>query len=99
MYIAAFDTSIREIKALIKPIVSLSVGLTLVTTVIVAWVAIWLMPNIGWPVAFALGAIVSPPDAVAATAILRRVGAPRQLVTILEGESLFNDATALVAYQ
>ena len=55
------------------------------------------MPGIGWPAAFALGAVVAPPDAVAATAIARRIGLPRRVVTILEGESLLNDATALVA--
>lgn len=99
LYIAAYDTSIREIKTHFAPIFSLSVGLTLATTLVVGWVAYLLMPSLGLPAAFALGAIVSPPDAVAATAILRRIGAPRQIVTILEGESLFNDATALVAYQ
>src|SRR5581483_11030270 len=71
----------------------------LATTVAVAVVAHWLLPEIGWPAAFAFGAIVSPPDAVAAAAVFRRLSVPRQIVTLLEGESLFNDATALVAYQ
>ena len=55
------------------------------------------MPDLGWAPAFAIGAVVAPPDAVAATAIGRRIGLPRRIVTILEGESLLNDATALVA--
>jgi CPA1 family monovalent cation:H+ antiporter len=58
-----------------------------------------LLPEIGWPVAFALGAMLSATDAVAATALLRGIGAPRRVVTLIESESLFNDATALVAYQ
>ena len=69
------------------------------TTAVVAVVAQALIPELGWPAAFALGAIVAPPDAVAATAIFQRLGAPRRVVTILEGESLVNDATALVAYR
>ena len=57
----------------------------------------WLIPDLGWAPALAIGAVVAPPDAVAATAVGRRIGLPRRVVTILEGESLFNDATALVA--
>ena len=71
----------------------------LATTVAVAVVVHAVVPEIGWPAAFALGAIVSPPDAVAAVAVLRRLSVPRRLVTLLEGESLFNDATALVAFR
>ncbi len=56
-----------------------------------------LVPDVGWPAAFAIGAVVAPPDAVAATAVGRRIGLPRRIVTILEGESLLNDATALVS--
>src|SRR5438067_13653750 len=99
LYIAAFDTSIREVRASLRPIISLAVGLVLATTAAVAVVAHALLPDLGWPTAFALGAIVSPPDAVAATAVFQRLGVPRRLVTLLEGESLFNDATALVAYR
>ena len=62
-----------------------------------AWSCTRCIPDISWPVAFAIGAVVAPPDAVAATAIGRRIGLPRRIVTILEGESLLNDATALVA--
>ncbi|MGH2588713.1 MAG: cation:proton antiporter, partial [Dehalococcoidia bacterium] len=99
LYIAAFDSSIRDLRAALRPIVSLAIGLVLATTCVVAVVAHALVPELGWPTAFALGAIVSPPDAVAATAIFRTLGVPRRVVTILEGESLFNDATALVAYR
>lgn len=99
LYIAAFDTSFRDVRAALRPIVSLAVGLVLATTAAVAVLAHALLPDLGWPAAFALGAIVSPPDAVAATAVFRVLGVPRRLVTVLEGESLFNDATALVAYR
>jgi monovalent cation/hydrogen antiporter len=99
LYIAGFDSSLREIRAQVRAILSLAVGLVLATTLAVAFVAHWVMPELGWPTAFVLGAIVSPPDAVAATALLSGLGVPRRLVTLLEGESLFNDATALVAYQ
>ena len=99
IYIAGFDTSPREIKAQLRPILSLAVGLVLATTLVVGAVAHSLLPELGWPVAFALGAILAATDAVAATALLRDIGAPRRVVTLLESESLFNDATALVAYQ
>jgi NhaP-type Na+/H+ or K+/H+ antiporter len=66
------------------------------TTVIVAAVLKYLVPDLPWPAAFAFGAIVSPPDAVATTSVVRRLGVPRRVITILEGESLVNDATALV---
>lgn len=99
LYIAAFDTAIRDVRALLRPIVSLAVGLVLATMAAVAVVVHAVLPEIGWPAAFALGAIVSPPDAVAAVAVLRRLSVPPRLVTLLEGESLFNDATALVAFR
>ncbi len=99
LYIAAFETAIRDVRALLQSILSLAVGLALATTVAVALVTHLLVPSIGWAAAFALGAIVSPPDAVAAVAVLRRLSVPRQIVTLLEGESLFNDATALVAFR
>jgi CPA1 family monovalent cation:H+ antiporter len=97
LYAAGFFTSIRDFRANLRPILLLSVGLVLVTTLGVAWVLKALLPEIPWAAAVAFGAIVSPPDAVAATAVFRRLGVPRRLVTILEGESLVNDATALVA--
>ncbi len=99
LFAAGYFTSIRDFKANLRPIGLLSIGLVLMTTAVVAVVAQALIPELGWPAAFALGAIVAPPDAVAATAIFQRLGAPRRVVTILEGESLVNDATALVAYR
>ena len=97
LYAAGFFTSIRDFKANLLPILLLSIGLVLITTLGVAFVLKALVPSIPWAAAVAFGAIVSPPDAVAATAIFRRLGVPRRIVTILEGESLVNDATALVA--
>lgn len=96
LYAAALGSSLVDLRALLVPILGLAVGLVLFTALGVALVAWWLLP-IPFAVAFALGAIVSPPDAVAATAVARRIGLPRRVVTILEGESLLNDATALVA--
>src|SRR5262245_2807036 len=81
---AAFTTSIRDFRVVLRPILSLAVGLVLATTVAVAVVLHALVPELGWPIAFAFGAIVSPPDAVAAAAILRGLGVPRLKVTILE---------------
>ncbi|WP_370248284.1 cation:proton antiporter [Nocardioides sp.] len=97
LYAAALSTSLVDFNAQRRPILLLSVGLVIATTLGVGAVVHALIPGIGWPVAFAIGAVVAPPDAVAATAIARRIGLPRRLVTILEGESLLNDATALVA--
>ncbi|HEX5823812.1 MAG TPA: Na+/H+ antiporter [Candidatus Limnocylindrales bacterium] len=96
---AGYFTSIRDLKANLRPIGLLAVGLVLFTIVVVAVVVHAIVPGLGWAPAFALGAIVSPPDAVAATAIFQRLGVPRRMVTILEGESLLNDGTALVAYR
>lgn len=98
LFQAAQTTSIREFKANFGSISRLAIGLVIVTTAAVAVVIHWLMPGLGWPAAFVLGAVVSPPDAVAATAIFQRLGAPSRIVTILEGESLINDASALVLY-
>jgi len=97
LYAAAQGTSLVDFRANQRSILLLSVGLVAFTTVGVALVAHLLLPGISWPIAFAIGAVVAPPDAVAATAIGRRIGLPRRIVTILEGESLLNDATALVA--
>ena len=96
---SAYSTPIRDIKANARPIALLAVGLVLFTTAVVGLVTHALLPDMNIFAAFALGAIVAPPDAVAATAIFRRIGAPRRIVTILEGESLMNDATALIAYR
>ncbi len=96
---AGYFTSIRDLKANLPAIGLLAVGLVLFTMIVVALVFHALLPSLGWAPAFALGAIVSPPDAVAATAVFQRLGVPRRMVTVLEGESLLNDATALVAYR
>lgn len=96
---AGYSTPIRDIKANARPIALLAVGLVLFTTAAVGLVTHLLLPGMNLFAAFALGAIVAPPDAVAATAIFRRIGAHRRVVTILEGESLMNDATALIAYR
>lgn len=97
LYSAAVNTSLVDFNANRRPILLLSVGLVAFTTVGVAVVVRMVIPDINWPLALAIGAVVAPPDAVAATAIGRRIGLPRRVVTILEGESLLNDATALVA--
>jgi monovalent cation/hydrogen antiporter len=99
LWAAAFFTSLREFKANIRPITLLAVGLVLATSVAVAVAARALLPGLPWAVAIALGAIVSPPDAVAATAIVSRLPVPRRVIAILEGESLVNDASALVLYR
>jgi Na+/H+ antiporter len=97
LYNAALGTSLINFTAQRWAILSLSIGLVVFTTCGVAVVAHALVPDLGWPAAFAIGAVVAPPDAVAATAVAKRIGLPRQVVTLLEGESLLNDATALVA--
>ncbi len=96
LYAAAIHTSLVDFTRHRAAILSLSVGLVLFTAFGVALVAYAMLP-IPFGIAFALGAIVAPPDAVAATAVARKIGLPRRIVTILEGESLLNDATALVA--
>lgn len=96
LYSAALGSSLYDIKAWRSTIIALSFGLVLFTAAGVGLVAYALLP-ISFPLAFALGAIVAPPDAVAATAVARRIGLPRRTTTILEGESLLNDATALVS--
>jgi CPA1 family monovalent cation:H+ antiporter len=99
LYQAALFTSWRDFRFHLRAITLLAVGLVIATTLAVAVTARWLVPDLPWAVACALGAIVSPPDAVAATAILGRMKIPRTIVTILEGESLINDATGLVFYK
>jgi Na+/H+ antiporter len=99
LYAAAITTSLRDFRRSLRPIVLNSVGLVLATMAAVAAVARALAPELTWPAAFVLGAIVSPPDPVAVVAVTRRLGVPRVVVTILEGEGLVNDATALVAYR
>lgn len=97
LYSASISSSLSDFNAHRRVILALSVGAVLFTMAGVGVVVHALLPGVSWPIAFALGAVVAPPDAVAATAIGRNIGLPRRIVTILEGESLFNDATALVA--
>ena len=99
LYPAAFFTSWRDFHANLRPIFLLAVGLVLFTTVAVGFLAHRLIPGFPLAAGLVLGAIVSPPDAIAATAIAERLRVPRRIVTVLEGESLVNDATALVAYR
>jgi CPA1 family monovalent cation:H+ antiporter len=98
LYSSAFFADLRALRADARVISFQAIGLVLATTVAVAVIAHQVI-GLPWAMSFALGAIVSPTDPAAATAIMRRVGAPRRLVNVLEGESLFNDATALVAYK
>lgn len=98
LWSAALFTSLREFKANRRAIGYLAIGLVFVTTAAVAYVARILFPEMPWAVAIALGAIVSPPDAVAAAAIVSRLPVPRRVIVILEGESLVNDASALILY-
>lgn len=98
LYYAAFGISFREFSQNWKDIFSLALGLVLVTMLVVGLVFKWMFPEFPWALAFAFGAIVSPPDAIAATTILKRFAINSRLVTLLEGESLINDASALVLY-
>ena len=99
LWAAAFFTSLREFRRNIRPIGLLAVGLVFTTTIVVAFVSKALFPALPWAVAVAIGAIVSPPDAVAAAAVVSRLPVPRRVIVILEGESLVNDAAALVLYR
>ncbi|RTL51716.1 MAG: sodium:proton antiporter [Bradyrhizobiaceae bacterium] len=96
---AAFDTSLRDLRDNWLPVSTLVLVAVGVTTVMVAMVAKWLLPDLPWAAAIALGAIVAPPDAAAATAVLRSVKLPYRVLKILEGESLLNDASALLIYR
>src|SRR5439155_19760655 len=99
LYSAAFYTSLRDLRQNVVQISALAIGLVIATTVSVAALAHTLIPDVGWGPAVVLGAIVSPTDPLAATAIARRLGVPRRIVAIVEGESLVNDGTALVLYR
>lgn len=99
LYQAALLTSWSDFKANIRPISLLAIGLVVATTLAVGATLKYFVPSIPWAAAFVLGAIISPPDAVAATSILSRLNIPRHMVTILEGESLVNDASGLVIYK
>jgi monovalent cation/hydrogen antiporter len=99
LYAGSFFTSLHELRVNLRPISLLATGLVVATTLAVALVAHTAIDGMSWATAFVLGAIVSPTDPVAATSIARRLGVPRRLITIIEGESLINDGTALVAYR
>lgn len=99
LYSAAWSTSWPDFKKAKRPITLLAIGCVIFTTCAVAVVAHYFIPNFSWAEAFVLGAIISPPDAVAATAATKGLGVPKSVVTILEGESLVNDATGLIAYR
>ncbi|MEH3054545.1 MAG: Na+/H+ antiporter [Patulibacter minatonensis] len=99
LYGAAFFSSLRDLRANLAPVASLSIGLVIATTGVVAGVAHSVIDGMTWPAAFTLGAVLAPTDPVAATAIAGRLGAPKRFVTVVEGESLINDATALIIFK
>ena len=96
---AAFDASPRDLRANWRPVAGLALGAVALTIAMVAVVARLLVPGMPWAAAVALGAIVAPPDAAAATTVLKQLRPPHRLLVILEGESLFNDASALLVYR
>lgn len=99
LYSAAWNTSWPDFRAAKRPITLLAIGCVIFTTCAVAWVAHTMIPGFDWAESFVLGAIISPPDAVAATAATKGLSVPKRVITILEGESLVNDATGLIAYR
>ncbi|MEU2659270.1 Na+/H+ antiporter [Streptomyces sp. NPDC007325] len=99
LYTAAVDSSYLDLRANIRPVALLSVGYVLFATVAVGWLAYVLVPDLPLTAALVLGAVIAPPDAVAATAIARKLGLPHRITTILQGESLVNDATAITAFK
>lgn len=99
LYTSATDSSYLDLRAQMRPVGLLSVGYVLFATFAVGWAAYLLVPGLPLTAALVLGAVVAPPDAVAATAVARRVGLPSRITTILQGESLLNDATAITAYK
>src|SRR5215213_8048737 len=96
---AAFDTSTRDLRQQWRPVASLALIAVALTVTAVALTVRWLVPEVPWAAAIALGAIVAPPDAAAAIAVLRQLQPPHRLLVIIEGESLFNDASALIIYR
>ena len=99
LHTAATDSSYLDLRAQMRPVALLSVGYVLFATLVVGWAAYLIVPDLSLTAALVLGAVVAPPDAVAATAVARRVGLPSRVTTILQGESLVNDATAITAYK
>lgn len=96
---AAFFTSIRDFRSELRAILLLAIGLVILTAVVVGSVIVHLVPGATWPLGLVLGAIVSPPDAAAATGAMKGIRLPKRIVSILEGESLVNDATGIVLYK
>ncbi|WP_112467174.1 Na+/H+ antiporter [Streptomyces triticisoli] len=99
LYTSTRDSSYLDLRAQLRPVALLSVGYVLFATFVVGWAAYLIVPGLPLTAALVLGAVVAPPDAVAATAVARRVGLPSRITTILQGESLLNDATAITAYK
>ncbi|MEU5597156.1 Na+/H+ antiporter [Streptomyces sp. NPDC020298] len=99
LYTSATDSSYLDLRAQLRPVALLSVGYVLFATFVVGWAVYLIVPGMPLTAALVLGAVVAPPDAVAATAVARRVGLPSRITTILQGESLLNDATAITAYK
>lgn len=99
LYYASFGISFREFKQNWRDIFSLALGLVVATTIVIGVLFKWLFPEFPWALAFAFGAIVSPPDAISVTAVFKRFAITSRLVTLLEGESLINDASALILYK
>ncbi|MER7759384.1 Na+/H+ antiporter [Streptomyces sp. NPDC097619] len=99
LYTAAVDSSYLDLRANVRPVALLSVGYVLFATLAVGYAAYLVVPGLPLTAALVLGAVIAPPDAVAATAIARRLGLPPRITTILQGESLVNDATAITAYK
>src|SRR4051794_24856045 len=99
VYAAGWRTSPLELRALMRPLALLSIGLVFLTAAVVALVAHALVPELSWAEAAVLGAVLAPTDAVSATSIFRRLGAPERVRLLVEGESMINDGTALVIYR
>ncbi len=99
LYVTSAESSWRDVRLNLRPIVSLSIGHVLFITGIVAITVHALIPQLGWPLAFVLGAVISPPDDVAIIPIAEKIQMPRQVLTVLKGEALLNDATALTVFR
>jgi CPA1 family monovalent cation:H+ antiporter len=99
LHLAATDSSYLDLRAQVRPVALLSVGYVLFATFAVGWALYLIVPDLPLPAALVFGAVVAPPDAVAATAVARRVGLPSRITTVLQGESLLNDATAITAFK
>ncbi|MGW5216173.1 Na+/H+ antiporter [Streptomyces sp. NPDC004051] len=99
LYTAGLDSSYLGLRAQLRPVALLSVGYVLFATFVVGWALYLIVPGLSLTAALVFGAVVAPPDAVAATAVARRVGLPSRITTILQGESLLNDATAITAFR